>query len=100
MVQKSTICRDCFILARLEFSERLSPTEDPDDVIIDFKDSKVCDFSSLEMLSSVTERYKKAGKKLRLRHLSPECQRLLKDAGSLVVIEVADDDPSYRLARV
>ncbi len=83
-----------------EFSERLSPTEDPDDVIIDFKDSKVCDFSSLEMLSSVTERYKKAGKKLRLRHLSPECQRLLKDAGSLVVIEVADDDPSYRLARV
>ena len=83
-----------------EFSERLSPTDDPDQVIIDFKDSKVCDYSSLEMLSSVTERYKKAGKRLRLRHLSPECQKLLKDAGSLVVIEVAADDPTYRLARV
>jgi len=52
------------------------------------------------MLSSVTERYKKSGKRVRLRHLSPECQKLLKDAGTLVEIEVADDDPQYRLARV
>ena len=83
-----------------EFAERLSPTEDPDEVIIDFKEARVCDFSSLETLSSVTDRYKKAGKRLRLRHLSPECQKLLKDAGSLVEIEVAEDDPSYRLARI
>ena len=83
-----------------EFSERLSPKDDPDEVIIDFKDAKVCDFSSLEMLSSVTERYKKAGKRVRLRHLSPECQTLLKSAGSLVEIEVAEDDPNYRLARI
>lgn len=83
-----------------EFAERLSPGNDPEEVIIDFKDARICDFSSLEMLSSVTERYKKAGKRVRLRHLSPECQKLFKDAGSLVEIEVADDDPQYRLARV
>ena len=83
-----------------EFAERLSPSDDPEEVIIDFKDARICDFSSLEMLSSVTERYKKAGKRIRLRHLSPECQKLFKDAGSLVEIEVADDDPQYRLARV
>ena len=83
-----------------EFAERLSPSDDPEEVIIDFKDARICDFSSLEMLSSVTERYKKAGKRVRLRHLSPECQKLFKDAGTLVEIEVADDDPQYRLARV
>jgi SulP family sulfate permease len=83
-----------------EFAERLSPSDDPEEVIIDFKDARICDFSSLEMLSSVTERYKKAGKRVRLQHLSPECQKLFKDAGSLVEIEVAADDPQYRLARV
>jgi len=83
-----------------EFADRLSPKEDPDEVIIDFKEARVCDFSSLEALSSITDRYKKAGKRLRLRHLSPECQKLLKDAGSLVEIEMAEDDPNYRLARI
>jgi SulP family sulfate permease len=83
-----------------EFSERLVPSQDPDEVIIDFKDAKVCDFSSLESLNTLTERYKKAGKRVRLRHLSRECQKLLKDAGTLVEIEVAEDDPDYRLARI
>ena len=83
-----------------EFADRLSPKEDPDEVIIDFKEARVCDFSSLEALSTITDRYKKAGKRLRLRHLSPECQKLLKDAGSLVEIEMAEDDPNYRLARI
>ena len=83
-----------------EFAERLSTANDPDEVVIDFKDARVCDFSSLEMLSSVTERYKKAGKRVQLRHLSPECQQLLKDAGSLVEIVMADDDPHYTVARI
>ena len=83
-----------------EFAERLSTANDPDEVIIDFKDARVCDFSSLEMLSSVTERYKKAGKRVQMRHLSPECQLLLKDAGSLVEIVMADDDPHYTVARI
>jgi len=83
-----------------EFSERLSPLHDPDEVIIDFKDARVCDFSSLEALNGLTERYKKAGKRVRLRHLSPECQKLLKTAGTLVEVEVAEDDPHYTIARI
>ncbi|WFB36420.1 SulP family inorganic anion transporter [Kiritimatiellota bacterium B12222] len=83
-----------------EFSERMSPTSDPDNVIIDFKDAKVCDYSSMEALSALTERYNKAGKRVRLRHLSPECAKLLDDAGSLVEIEVAEDDPHYTIVRV
>jgi SulP family sulfate permease len=83
-----------------EFSERLWPANDPDEVIIDFKDARVADYSSLEALNAITERYRKAGKKLRLRHLSTECQKMITSAGSLVEIEVAEDDPHYTVARI
>jgi SulP family sulfate permease len=46
-----------------EFSERLWPANDPDEVIIDFKEARVADYSSLEVLNVITERYRKAGKK-------------------------------------
>tara|TARA_R110002096_G_scaffold4501_6_gene21111 strand:+ start:42368 stop:43984 length:1617 start_codon:yes stop_codon:yes gene_type:complete len=83
-----------------EFSERLTPAKDPDEVIIDFKEARVCDYSSMEALNTLTERYRKAGKRVRLRHLSPECQKLLKTAGPLIEIEVAEDDPHYSIARL
>ncbi len=82
-----------------EFSERLWPANDPDVVIIDFKDARVADYSSLEALNAITERYRNAGKKLRLRHLSTECQKMITAAGSLVEVEVAEDDPHYSVAR-
>lgn len=83
-----------------EFSERLTPARDPDEIIIDFKDARVCDYSSLEVLNSLTERYRKAGKRVRLRHLSPECRKMITTAGNLVEVEVAEDDPHYTLARI
>lgn len=83
-----------------EFSERLSPSQDPDKVIIDFMHARVADYSSLEALSAITERYRKAGKSLRLRHLSPECRKLIRVAGRLIEIEVAEDDPRYSVARL
>jgi SulP family sulfate permease len=83
-----------------EFAERMSPATDPDEVIIDFKDARVADYSSLEALNAITERYRKAGKRLRLRHLSPECQKMITSAGRLVVVEVAEDDPHYSIAKI
>ncbi|MDH3977803.1 MAG: SulP family inorganic anion transporter, partial [Gammaproteobacteria bacterium] len=83
-----------------EFSERMSPATDPDEVIIDFKEARVADYSSLEALNAITERYRKAGKRLRLRHLSPECQKMITSAGRLVVVEVAEDDPHYSIASI
>jgi len=83
-----------------EFAERMSPATDPDEVIIDFKEARVVDYSSLEALNAITERYRKAGKRLRLRHLSPECQKMITSAGKLVVVEVAEDDPHYSVARI
>lgn len=83
-----------------EFAERMSPATDPDEVIIDFKEARVADYSSMEALNALTERYRKAGKRLRLRHLSPECQKLITTAGKLVQVEVAEDDPHYNVARL
>ena len=78
-----------------EFTERLIPSNDPDEVIIDFKQARVADFSSLEALNVLTERYRAAGKRVRLRHLSPACAKMIDSASSLVTVEVADDDPHY-----
>jgi len=83
-----------------EFTERMSPGKDPENVVVDFKDARVCDYSSMEALSALTERYRKAGKRIRLRHLSPDCAHLLNKAGSLVEVEVADDDPHYTVTRL
>jgi SulP family sulfate permease len=54
----------------------------------------------MEALNALTERYRLAGKRLRLRHLSPECRELITTAGHLVVIEEAEDDPHYSVARL
>lgn len=83
-----------------EFTERLSPRDDPDEIIIDFLEARVCDYSSLEALNALTERYKKSGKRVRLRHLSPDCQQLLKRSAPLVEVEIAEDDPHYTVARI
>ena len=83
-----------------EFGERLVPSNDPDEVIIDFKEARVADFSSLEALNAITERYKTAGKRVRLRHLSPACAKMIDSASDLVEVEVADDDPHYEPANL
>lgn len=83
-----------------DFSEQFRPAEDPDRVIVDFRQSRVCDLSGLEAIKSLAERYRKLGKVLQLRHLSPDCRRMLDRAGSLVEVEIAADDPGYSVARI
>jgi len=83
-----------------EFGERLVPSNDPDEVIIDFKEARVADFSSLEALNAITERYRLAGKRIRLRHLSPSCAKMIDSASELVEVEYAEDDPHYEPARI
>ncbi|MDA8975052.1 SulP family inorganic anion transporter [Akkermansiaceae bacterium] len=83
-----------------EFAERLVPADDPEEVIIDFAEARVADFSSLEALNGVTERYKNAGKRIRLRHLSPACVKMIDQADAFVTVEVAEDDPHYEPANI
>lgn len=79
------------------FQQLFDPKSDPNDVIIDFQYSRVSDHSGLEAIDSLAERYLKAGKRLHLRHLSPECRDLLEKAGDLVEVNVIED-PRYQVA--
>ncbi len=79
------------------FSEIFDPKNDPDEVIIDFYDSKVADHSGIEAIDSLAERYKRRGKNLHLKHLSKECKSLLETAGDLVEVNVMED-PNYHVA--
>ncbi|MFT6557271.1 MAG: SulP family sulfate permease [Sneathiella sp.] len=79
------------------FQELFDPKNDPDDVIIDFKNSRVVDHSGLQSIDSLAEKYTNAGKKLHLRHLSKDCQALLHKARNLVEISVLED-PYYGVA--
>ncbi len=79
------------------FRELFEPENDPDDVIIEFKNSRVSDHSAIEAIDNLAERYIKAGKKLHLRHLSEECTLLLDKAGNLVEVNRLED-PSYHVA--
>lgn len=78
------------------FSEKFDVQDDPSEVIIDFAESRVVDMSAIEALSKLTERYQKAGKKVHLKHLSPDCRKLLKNADEIIDVNVLED-PNYKL---
>lgn len=79
------------------FTEKFDIQSDPNDVIIDFSESKIVDMSAIEAVNSITDRYLQAGKKVHLRHLSPDCQTLLKNADKIIEVNVLED-PTYHVA--
>ncbi len=79
------------------FKNLFDPRNDPDDVIVDFVNTRVYDHSGIEAIDALVERYIKADKKVHLRHLSPECRELLKQAGDLVETN-GMEDPKYHIA--
>lgn len=78
------------------FSEKFDVLEDPNEVIIDFKESRVADMSAIEALNVVTHRYHKQGKKVHLRHLSTDCISLLKNAEAIIDVNIMED-PDYKV---
>ena len=53
--------------------------------------------SAIEALNKITERYLKVGKRVHLRHLSPDCRRLIDKADSIIDVNVMED-PTYKVA--
>jgi len=78
------------------FNEKFDVLNDPDEIIIDFEESRVVDMSAIEALNKITERYQKVGKKVHLKHLSPDCRKLLKNAEELIDVNVLED-PTYKV---
>ncbi len=78
------------------FNEKFDVLNDPDEVVIDFKESRVVDMSAIEALNKITERYHKVGKKVHLKHLSRDCRRLLSNADKIIEVNVLED-PTYKV---
>lgn len=78
------------------FNEKFDVANDPEEVIIDFAESRVVDMSGIEALNKLTERYNLAGKKIHLKHLSPDCRQLLKNAEKIIDVNIIED-PTYYL---
>ena len=85
-----------FFSSTNSFLELFKPSMDPELVIIDFANSKVIDQSALKAIEDIAEKYSNIDKKVKLRHLSKDCHRLLSRTGQLIVD--SDDDPDYGLA--
>ena len=83
-----------FFASSTTFMEKFDIKNDPEKVIIDFSESRVADMSAIDALNSLTEKYNKEGKKLTLRHLSQDCQVLLKNADKIIEVNL-DEDPIY-----
>ena len=78
------------------FAEKFDVLNDPEEVIIDFEESRLVDMSAIEAVNKITERYRKVGKKLHLKHLSKDCQRLLANADDIIEVNVLED-PTYKV---
>ena len=78
------------------FNDKFDVLNDPKEIVIDFKESRVVDMSAIEALNKMTERYHKVGKIVRLKHLSPDCVKLLNNAQKIIDVNVIDD-PSYKV---
>jgi SulP family sulfate permease len=85
-----------FFASTALFLEKFDIANDPQEVVIDFKESRVADMSAIEALNSITKKYAQAGKTLRLKHLSEDCRQLLMNAGAVIEVAVIED-PSYKV---
>ncbi len=86
-----------FFASVTDFQQQFSPADDPDEVEIDFRGAKLMDHSAIEAVNALAERYDRAGKRLTLRHLSPDCVQLLDKAQKMIEVDYKED-PRYRVA--
>ena len=85
-----------FFASIASFQELFDPRNDPAHVIVEFKRARVVDHSALEAIDKLAQKYQQAGKRLHLRHLSPDCYELLQKAKSMVEINLLED-PRYHV---
>jgi SulP family sulfate permease len=78
------------------FNDKFDVMNDPEEIIIDFYESRIVDMSAIEAVNKITERYQKVGKKVHLLHLSKDCRRLLKNADDIIEVNVLED-PRYKV---
>ncbi|MCF2221382.1 SulP family inorganic anion transporter [Chryseobacterium sp. PS-8] len=78
------------------FIDKFDPVNDPDQVVIDFKESRIVDMSAIDALDKLSKKYAQLNKKLHLRHLSEDCRQMLKNAEAVIEVNI-QDDPTYKV---
>ena len=81
------------------FNSKFDPKNDPENVEIDFIESKVTDHSGIEALRGIANKYLDQGKSVKLTHLSPDCKAILLKVNPKFekVIKTSIDDPRYHV---
>ena len=85
-----------FFASVSSFNEQFDIENDPKNVILDFKNTRVMDISGVEAIDAIGKKYQEAGKNIKIRHLSKECKMIMKNAGKFCTYE--EDDPNYKVA--
>ncbi|WP_296254790.1 MULTISPECIES: SulP family inorganic anion transporter [unclassified Pseudomonas] len=70
-----------FFASATPFLDQFDYQDDPEHVTLDCQHLRFVDYSAIAALKTLRERYQKAGKHLRVVHLSARCKKLLKRAG-------------------
>jgi len=79
------------------FLEKFDLKDDPKEIIIDFQESRIMDQSAIEAINKIADKYLALGKTIHLRHLSHDCQKLIKKAKKICDVNVLED-PNYFIA--
>ncbi len=83
-----------FFASTTLFLTKFDVENDPQEVIIDFEESRIMDQSAIETINKLAESYHRLGKHVHLRHLSHDCIRLIKKAEEICDVNVLKD-PDY-----
>ena len=79
------------------FNSKFDVANDPKEIIIDFKESRIMDQSAIECINKLSEKYIKNSKSVHLRHLSKDCIKLIKRADKICDVNLLED-PDYFVA--
>ncbi len=86
-----------FFASTANFQDLFTPRDDPDEVVVEFRGARVMDNSAVEAIDTLANRYIQVGKRLHLRHLSPDCLEVLTNAKDMVELNLTED-PHYHIA--
>lgn len=80
-----------FFASTTQFKELFDPKNDPEAVVIDFYYTRVYDYSGMEAIHTVAQKYQQVGKTVHLTHLSEECRKMLRNAKDLICVSMSDE---------
>lgn len=78
------------------FNEKFDLSNDPETIMISFKESRISDMSGIEAVDVLTKKYAERGKKVILTHLSEDSRKLLENASAVIQVNI-EEDPNYKI---